>query len=687
MSSFLLNQVSGWGFSYLVPLFSKETINKVYKVYDSETASYVDRTALQVALIYKNYKTAAKLIDCGADPFKETSICSPIDLILYYDAIECMPKSKLEIIDTGLHKVFSQKGQSWPSLSLDEKRKKEVKAFKRLYALRKKAFNILSLKGTATFRGYEIKKGGMYSSLSMQEQQFESYKKYLNEIEYKSVEEMTEDQAIDFLSKVNLLHYDQERTPDIISAAVTNINNEGLQGIPTGYSTHAFQFVFWKGYLALCNSYHIPIDSTGIRRLDVYKINPQKMSDEILRDIRDLHKMGKEDCNKKIKEILQTLEADKDPLCGLFNYREIQNKKQTSGNCTVKSGNVALRFVQIMQVLSKDNLLSNPTPTDPRVSELLLYSVKENKRFSIFRKLDVLHEISKKGQLSYEDKEWFCEALTKRLNKWALMCKNNQFLHSAENERILDLLDFAKNTFDFKYDISKYSKATEKLEILIQERHQTEAYASYLKEIKEVNDITVTIEDLESCDYLNKVFRHKNFEELKKAVTRINKGKLEGISTGYRNKDKDHSSQIVFFKGYCALCTFTEEIKQLDVYKIKPELVTEQILIDILKLKEKNKTDSIRGLQKIMADIHAEIDPLCEQFDNILSQHQQSNSTDVAMLFIKIMQLLSKNAPLKNASEELANSFTSDEMKDCIVENLKQSEYRNNYLQNSIKKG
>lgn len=481
MSSFLINTVSELGLSRLIPLFSKKTINTVL------TDHVGDMTPLQIALVYENYKTAAKLLECGADPLKETSFSvSPVQWIFLQKdnaLIEQLTHAlNPDVIAIGLSALCQKGFDKDVDLTFLGENEQKVRELASLHCQRKAACNVLGLKDEAgevtRFKGHEIKKEGAYSWITLI-QQCLAYETYLQEIKSNILTEH-EKEALDFLAN-HVYCYEKMSTEDRNTAA-SNIKNGGLEGILTGYKGHSSQFVFYKGYLALCNSSYTPSNNPNNSKLilDVYKIDPQKVTPDVLMDIAKLKEMSKNACNYTTEEILKTLEARKDPLCEIiFNNPSVQNKRQKSGNCTAKSGNIALRFVQIMQFLSEKNLSDIGKINRffmSSMSDLKDKCIEESKRISAFRKLDVLHEISRIGQIEEEDREWFCEGLVKCLLKWAKMVEEKRFPHSVENERILNLLDFFEKKFALTLDLgqlSEFPAAQQTLQTLIEQRQQT----------------------------------------------------------------------------------------------------------------------------------------------------------------------------------------------------------------------
>jgi len=315
----------------------------------------------------------------------------------------------------------------------------------------------------------------------MDQQHKLAYQKFIRETQNKRLNDFTkaENQVHDFLGQGDRVHFFKNLEWDTKIEVIENIRNGGLERISTGYSGHSSQFVFYKGYLAICNSRY-----NDERLINVYKINPEKVTLGSLMAIANLLRMEEKDSHEQIDLILKSLDAQKDLLCEFFFWSDIQNKYQKSGNCTVKSGNVALRFFQIMQLLSEKKLLETLDPnklidffafpiyTSPDLNKCL----EENRRLASFRKLEILSEIQKNGELKEEDKEWFCEGLRKRVFKWALDWQKNRSPYPAETKRIFNLLDFAEKTFGFDLthqdlsELDKYPIARQKLHSLIKQR-------------------------------------------------------------------------------------------------------------------------------------------------------------------------------------------------------------------------
>ncbi|HSW87520.1 MAG TPA: hypothetical protein VLG49_08505 [Rhabdochlamydiaceae bacterium] len=483
MSSFLINTVSEFGLSNLIPLFSKKTLNKVLT--DDDVG---DMTPLQTALVFNNFKTAAKLLECGADPLQATSFSSPIEWI-FLSKDNALIKQLTHILNPdviaiGLSALCQRGCDREVDLNFLGENEQKVRELASLHCQRKVACNVSGIKDEAgeetRFKGHKIKKEGAYSWIT-QRQQYSAYKTYLRETKSDVLTEH-EKEALDFLA--DHVHFYDKMSSEDRSKVAANIKNGCLEGILTGYKGHCSQFVFYKGYLALCNSSYTLINTAKDKNvkpmLDVYKIDPKKMTSDVLMDIIELKELFKSECNYKTEEILKAVDARKDPLCEIiFNHPSVQNKRQKSGNCTVKSGNVALRFVQMMQFLSEKNL-SNIGKINQffmsSMSDLKNKCIEENKRISTFRKLDALHEISRTGQIEEEDLAWFFEALIKCLRRWAKMCEEKRLPHPAENERILDLLDFFDKKFGLILDLDKLSEfpaAKQTLQTLIEQRHQT----------------------------------------------------------------------------------------------------------------------------------------------------------------------------------------------------------------------
>lgn len=460
MSSIPINIITRLGFSPLVPLLQREIINKTSD----------GRTPLHSALIFNHYRTAQKLLNCGADvnAFTKKSRLSTSEQTVLAFAIEAKKLDFIQLFlqngadplnvpdkqqytpieiafrskDLSLIKLFTQ-SENITNLEiaigladlkarcedvelgyLGDENEKEVRKLADLYSQRKIAFNVLGLKDGFIFKGKEFHKEG-YKAQIMQKQLAEAHKVYLRKI--KKIEEFDQNdhQLIDFFDKNSNLDNHEE--------VVKNIQNGNLEGIITGFQGHVIQVVFFKGYVAVCNS--CPDNPI----LDVYKIDPNLVTPQDVRDIAELKKKEKDSAEKKLFQILDKWHKKKDKLCDLFADPNIQNKRQKSGNCTAKSGNVAKRFIQIMQIFPETCL----EPTVFYLQEIEKV-ITENKRQSAFRKLYTLDQIAKNGELSEEDKEWFQEALGRRLYVW-LKSTNP---HQSEGEMILNLINSPLSGFD-----------------------------------------------------------------------------------------------------------------------------------------------------------------------------------------------------------------------------------------------
>jgi len=166
--------------------------------------------------------------------------------------------------------------------------------------------------------------------------------------------------------------------------------------------------------------------------------------------------LKEEDAKKTLDQIIMKFNPRKDALCKLFTDKSIQNKQQKSGNCVVKSGNVAKRFIQIMQELPEQTTVSKQTLANLSTiltTQKLEEIITENKKQSAFGKLLVLEEIAKNGELEKEDEEWFKEVLIARFNKWA----NNTPPHPYETKLLLNLIIKAENEFGFAFDLQNLS--------------------------------------------------------------------------------------------------------------------------------------------------------------------------------------------------------------------------------------
>lgn len=462
MSSFILNGVTKLGLSYLVPLFSRETINKTYN----------GITHFQRALNNNNHKTVARILQAGANidvakEFKSATIEKKLDLVHFFlkngaDPLKRASEaaySPIELAflseDPSLIKIFSRsekvsnlalavglsalksvrRDRNFDLSYLESKKEQEVRRLADLFTQRKIAINALGLGNTLNFEGREFTKKQGFESPIMQEQQAEAYIEFLKEIG-KPIDE-NDKQLIDYFNYKFITNYELPTSYEL-SRAAERIQKGDLEGVLTGYDGHASQIVFYKGYVALCNNNYLPWNGT----LTVYKIDPTLVTDQDIRDLLSLQEKGKKDADEKLTEILDKWQSSHDDFCGYFD-KYVIHKNQKAGNCTAKCGNIAKRFIQIMQLFPEKIPESNNVEQARQITNAIEKMVIENKRQSTFRKLFTLDQIAKKGNLQTEDKDWFEEALNKRITHW----QNKPADHPFEAKMIAQLIDFSHEKF------------------------------------------------------------------------------------------------------------------------------------------------------------------------------------------------------------------------------------------------
>ncbi|NGX38334.1 MAG: hypothetical protein K1000chlam2_01507 [Chlamydiae bacterium] len=196
----------------------------------------------------------------------------------------------------------------------------------------------LSMKGSVQFDNQEISLEGMPSSGLCMEvadslKDFQKTDVFLKlEIEKKQISIIAEAFQEAFFAN--------RATSEIIK----KIQRGDLVFIRSGWDTHSITLSFINGYLAICNRGQGSVKSETIK---VYKIDPRKITEEIIKEIERKSCASYEEGKYFVYERLPLqLSGETDELCTLFET--ISPSQQKTGNCVLASKTAALRFAWAM---------------------------------------------------------------------------------------------------------------------------------------------------------------------------------------------------------------------------------------------------------------------------------------------------------------------------------------------------
>ncbi len=193
--------------------------------------------------------------------------------------------------------------------------------------------------------------------------------------------------------------------------------------------------------------------------------------------------------------------------------------------------------------------------------------------------------------------------LNKNLVSSALSVHANSFYHLEENRFILDLLPLTE--FDRKFiatniyahvyscegsfSVENQSISVEGSVPLIMRQFFSEALEEFENTLKD--DDHGQVEEISKIKVAFRLSTNPNVTN-RELVERIRKGELTFIQAGW----KGHAVEIVFHKGYMAICNrgARDQLNgSLDVYKISPNEMTEQTLNKIYETKSLKRTSGI----------------------------------------------------------------------------------------------
>lgn len=172
------------------------------------------------------------------------------------------------------------------------------------------------------------------------------------------------------------------------------VQENKLTFVDSGWKGHSVCVCFSSSYLAICNLG----DTDGLSTLEVYSIDPKKVTPDVIESILMHRWSPKEQSLSFLYETLPTLlsatgKKRKDRVCR--NFTRIAPKKAKSGNCTLTSKKGALRFGWALS--------TDPQPSLEKMEETRLQTkhftdwaaLEVSRRYSPFQKPELKAQLVK----------------------------------------------------------------------------------------------------------------------------------------------------------------------------------------------------------------------------------------------------------------------------------------------------